>query len=122
MGIGKRTTLIFSVFVCQTGGEHDDNLVWPFNRTITVELLNQLEDRKNKKTELELTVNKSSNAVKRPPQGGRNTGYGFGRFIPHTDLAYTSSNNCQYLKDDCLYFRVTKVETNTIKPWLVSYS
>ncbi len=63
-----------SVYVCLTGGEHDDNLVWPFNGTITIELLNQLEDRKHKETELELTVNKS------------------------------------------------KVETNTIKPWLISYS
>ncbi len=40
---GDRSHL--SVFVCLTGGEHDDNLVWPFNGTITVELLNQLEDR-----------------------------------------------------------------------------
>ncbi len=110
-----------SVYVCLTGGEHDDNLVWPFNGTITLELLNQLEDQNHKMNKMELTETKTPNA-KRPPQGGRNAGHGFGKFIPHTDLAYTSSTNCQYLKDDCLYFRVTKVETNTIKPWLVSYS
>ncbi len=106
-----------SVFVCLAGGEHDDNLVWPFHGTVTIELLNQLEDCNHKMYEIEL---KTSNA-NRPPQGGRNTGYGWPEFIPHSRLAYTSSNNCQYLKDDCLYFRVTKVDlnpTNTIKPWL----
>ncbi len=108
-----------SMFVCLTGGEYDDNLVWPFNGTITIELLNQLEDRNHKMDELELRGTETSSA-QRPPQGGRNTGYGWPEFIPHSRLAYTSSN-CQYLKDDCLYFRVTKVDlnpTNTIKPWL----
>ncbi len=110
-----------SVFVCLTGGEHDDNLVWPFNGTITIELLNQLEDRNHTQRTVELTLNKSRNAANRPPQGGRNDGYGWCQFISHTALAYSSSNNCQYLKDDCLYFRVTKVKLNrknTTKPWL----
>ncbi len=106
-----------SVYVYLAGGEYDDNMVWPFNGTVMVELLNQLDDHNHKAMTLQL---RDSGAA-RPPDGGRNSGYGWGKFIPHTGLAYTSSNNCQYLKDDCLYFRVTKVDlnpTNTIKPWL----
>ncbi len=112
-----------SMYVCLTGGVYDDNLVWPFNGTITLELLNQLEDRNHKVMTLQLCGSgNSTRCAVRPPDGGRNSqGYGWSKFIPHTGLAYTSSNNCQYLKDDCLYFRVTKVDlnpTNTIKPWL----
>ncbi len=117
---GEKCRSYVAVFVYLAGGEHDDNLVWPFNGTITIELLNQLEDRNHKMRELEWTETKTS-TTKRPPQGGTNAGYGWSKFIPHTGLAYTSSNNCQYLKDDCLYFRVTEVDlnpANTIKPWL----
>ncbi len=43
-----------SVYVYLAGGEYDDNLVWPFHGTITIELLNQLEDQNHKTDKLEL--------------------------------------------------------------------
>ncbi len=88
-GDGEDCRSHISVYICLTGGEYDDNLVWPFNGTITIELLNQLEDQNHKMDELELRWTETSDA-KRPPQGGRNTGYGWPEFIPHTGLGYVS--------------------------------
>ena len=45
---GKGTHL--SLFVYLLKGEHDDRLMWPFNATITVKLLNWSGDKSHKKT------------------------------------------------------------------------
>jgi len=37
-------------------------------------------------------------------------GFGFCTFIAHTILNYNPTKNCQYLKNDCLRFRIVKVE------------
>ena len=33
-----------SVFACLMKGDNDDSLFWPFTGTVTIELLNQLEE------------------------------------------------------------------------------
>ena len=48
------------------------------------------------------------------------TGYGYPRYIEHSFLDYNATNNCQYLNDDCLYFRVKIDSDVTLKPWLAS--
>ncbi len=62
----------------------------------------------------------TEDASKRVVDGGRqiySNGYGLGAFIPHEALGYNASKNCQYLKDDCLVFRVS-VDVPSYKPWL----
>ena len=39
-------------------------------------------------------------------------------YISHSELAYNSAKNVQYLKDDCLQFKVL-VRTSDYKPWLL---
>jgi len=97
-----------SVFTYLMRGGNDDNLKWPFKGTIKVSLLNQLEDRKHL-TEQVWSPGSDVNE----DTGGRVTGrvravsgWGIPQFILQEDLIYSGDNNCQYLKDDTLIFRV----------------
>ena len=46
------------------------------------------------------------------------TGYGLRTFISHNQLDHNADQNCQYLKDDCLYFRIEVKAAEPVKPWL----
>ena len=46
-------------------------------------------------------------------------GWGLSQFIPHTKLDLEEEEQCQYLKDDSLYFRVQVDLIPAVKPWLV---
>ena len=102
-----------SVFVYLQKGRNDDSLTWPFRGSVTVELLNQLEDRNHRKVILDYSTRREAAA------GIRNTGWGFSNFIHHTQLGHQPSINRQYLKDNTLVFRVS-VEIPDYKPWLES--
>ena len=106
-----------SVFAHLMRGENDDHLPWPFTGKVTIELLNQLKDNHHHSMQVKFpsdneasqrVVNKEVTLV----------GYGYGSFISHSELGYDAAKCCQYLKDDCLYFRVKADTTNTFKPWL----
>ncbi len=63
------------------------NGVWPFHGTLSIELLNQLNDYNHHRMELILTG--SGNTAVRPPQGGRKqVGCGWSTFFPHPDLEH----------------------------------
>ena len=87
-------------------GDNDDHVPWPFTGTVTIELLNQLDD-KNHHYMTAKVVNKerSSDLIVEHLC-----------YISHSDLCYNEAENCQYLKDDCLYFRVTVEAENN---WLI---
>ena len=38
------------------------------------------------------------------------TGWGLAKFIAHGALGYDSARNTQYLRNDCLKFRVTNIK------------
>ena len=59
-------------------------------KSITIELLNQLEDNNHHCSRLPLVHGASND-----------------KFIAHSVLGYNPATNCQYLKDDKLYFRVS---------------
>ncbi len=81
-----------------------DNLLWPFHGAVTIDLLNQLEDNNHQTKSLAIVV-MATKSANRPPKGGRNSGYGGESLYPiQIDLKRTPSTNCQYLKDNCLYF------------------
>ena len=103
---GKGTHV--SVYVYLMRGDNDDNLKWPFKGTIKVSLLNQLEDEQHHTMEVWSDEDDIPEDI-----GGRVTGrvradcgWGISQFIPHEDLSYSGDKNCQYLKDDTLFFRV----------------
>ena len=96
-----------SVFIYLMRGGNDANLQWPFNGTIKVSLLNQLEDGQHHTRELWSPDEVSEDVSGRVTVGERAVkGWGFPQFIPQEALSYSGDKNCQYLKDDTLFFRV----------------
>ncbi len=112
-GFGSAEGTHISIYASLMKGDHDDALTWPFLGEATFELLNQIEDKNHHKVTKQFTIN--SNACQRVVEGeGGIKGRGVPKFIAYTNLAY---NNCQYLKDDALIFRVS-VQPPSYKPWL----
>ena len=97
-----------SVYVYLMRGDNDDNLKWPFKGTITVNLLNQLQDGQHHTKELWSQYSCVSERVSGRVTGRERACIGHGQpcFISHQELRYRASSNCQYLKDDTLFFRV----------------
>ena len=107
-----------SVYAYLMKGKNDDNLPWPFTGEVTITLLNQLEDE-NHHTD---TVSFPENSVwtnervvnhERAPEG-----CGWDEFISHDELDFDAENNRQYLKDDCLFFKIEVEAAQPVKPWL----
>ena len=96
-------------------GRNDDNLPWPFTGEVTITLLNQLADKNHYKATI--IFPQDSESSRRVVYGELALrGYGQPKFIPHTQL--DGQWNCQYLKDDCLYFRIEVTPLKPVKPWL----
>ena len=111
-----------SVFICLMQGEHDEELVWPFRGKITVELLNQIHDSNHHRGTVQFDSQQNDECNSRVTSVVSGTGRGWPQFISHKLLSagLRSDNDCQYLKGDCLYFRIQKIETHEAnKPWLI---
>jgi TNF receptor-associated factor 4 len=107
-----------SIYAYLMKGENDDHLPWPFTGTVTFELLNQLEDKNHYSKTTTFPPNEVSS--QRIVSGERSSiGCGKSRYISHSDLGYNAPKNCQYLKDDCLYFTIKVDAKSSFKPWLV---
>ncbi|XP_011409272.1 PREDICTED: TNF receptor-associated factor 5-like [Amphimedon queenslandica] len=119
-GIGKGTHV--SSFIYFMAGEYDDTLEWPFQGVVTVELLNQLEDKNHKKSTLSYNELAPAEPKQRVKEGTKTHGWGYPEFISHGELEYNPATNCQYLKDNSLYFRVSVKATSKTKPWLMGAS
>ena len=94
---GKGTHV--SVFLYLMRGEFDDHLKWPFRGNITIELLDQEGQEKHMKI-LSYT-SASDSCAGRVISREMSDGWGFARFIKHTQLVH------KYVKNDCLRFRVS---------------
>jgi len=86
-------------------GDHDDHLKWPVKGTLTVQLLNQLSDS-NHSEPVEFNFDGSEYTCERAKYGTSTFGIWCDQFIPHKRLSYDAYKKCQYLKDDCVFFRV----------------
>ena len=93
---GKGTHL--SVYLFLMRGPHDDTLKWPLKETLEIKLLNQIGDSDHHSKMI--TFEAQNNGVSR--------GKGQTQFIPNKDLGVTATNY-QYLKDNCVFFQVTKL-------------
>ena len=112
-GCGDGEGTHVSVFAYLTRGEFDDHLKWPFQGHIIVAILNQLEDNNHATKTIPFTepTDLEYKHIGRVTDGERApSGWGYHTFIAHTDLNYKPAKNCQYLKHDCLRFRVVQVE------------
>ncbi len=107
---GKGTHV--SCYISLMHGEFDNHLKWPFRGAVTITLLNQREDKNHHTKTIKFTDKTPDESSARVSSGESvtvGTGWGRGQFFPHSELGYNEATNCEYLVDDCLYFRV-KVE------------
>ena len=87
-------------------GNHDDHLTWPVKGTLTVQLLNQLSDSNHSKP-AKFHFDGSREECQRVMKGTRSSYFLWcSDFIHHKRLSYDADKKCQYLKDDCVFFRV----------------
>ena len=114
-GYGAGADTHVSVYVYLMRGEHDDQLKWPFQSVITVQLLNQKSDRKH----YEMTIRYNDAAIAggcsaRVTSGERaKNGRGIHRAISHTEVESTTRTT-QYLHNDCLKWRVTNIVVRSV--------
>ena len=110
-GIGEGSHV--SVFTYLMRGEFDSHLKWPFRGTVTIQLVNQLEDKEHHTGSHDYNDKTPDTSAARVSDGERSEG-GFGRpeFLPHSKLGLSVANNCQYLKDDSLIFCIVSVKRN----------
>jgi len=100
----SRTHSDVTVDVYLMKGDYDDYLTWPVKGTLTVQLLNQLSDSNHsepKKFRFD-GFSKSCNRVERVSDQG----VWCNCFMPYDRLPYDDDKKCQFLMDDCVYFRV----------------
>jgi TNF receptor-associated factor 4 len=99
-------------------GENDDYLSWPFTGKVTIELLNQLEDKNHHcKDIVFLSSGKSSQRVVDEERSSH--GWGIPEYISHTALGRNTAKNCQYLKEDRLHFKISVYAKSSSTPWLI---
>ena len=94
------------VFSYLLSGEYDGGLKWPFRGTVVVQLLNQLSDDNHYDYVFDYSRANDSQS-QRVAIGERSINKGPStRYLLLTALEYNSSKKCQYLKNDCLKFRI----------------
>ena len=116
-GVGENSHV--SVFSVLMKGDNDDYLVWPFTGTITMQLLNQLEDKNHHEESCTFPEDNERNkrVLDDELESERINGWGSAMFLSHDDLKFQPAKNCQYLRDDSLTFRIS-VKVPGHKPWL----
>ena len=113
-GFGDGTDTHVSMYAYLMKGRNDDNLPWSFTGEVTITLLNQLEDKSHHTCSVSFPH--ASNTSRRVVTSDvASDGCGLPKFISHDKLA---AKNYQYLKDDCLFFRIEVQAAKPVKPWL----
>ena len=106
-GSGKRTHV--GVCIVLSKGTYDENLSWPFEGSVTVQMLNWRADHAHKVGTIPF-VGVPSSANSRVLSGEQAEAFvGLSKFIPCTDLQYNPRHNTQFLEDDCIQLRVVSV-------------
>ena len=104
-GYGEENANHISVYPTLQRGPYDGSLSRPFKKTVKVTLLNQLEDRFHHVSTTRFK-HADEECTRIEPGAQSAIGWGEPKFITHADLHKCQNQNCQYLKDDCLFFKV----------------
>ena len=110
-GIGNGSHLTVGAQLMR--GEYDNELEWPFEADIRVELLNWREDKNHHSDTFSFSRYSHPGGIStsRVTDQETGTGLGIGHFISHTDLV--STTNTEYLHDDYLKLRVSAMVYST---------
>ena len=91
-------------------GQFDVHLKWPFRGDITIQIVNQDGDHHHVEWTIHYTeITPYAIASRVTGSKERATGWGFHKFLAHTNLGYKSALKTQYLKDDIIIVRVVRV-------------
>lgn len=101
-GAGKGSHV--SVYIRIMRGEYDDRLLWPLRASVTVQLISQRNDG----NDYEMSTPYYEWA--RVTDGVVGVGWGWDKFVPHTELEVSAGRRTEYLKNDRLNFRVISVD------------
>lgn len=121
-GAAAQKDKFVSVFVCVMQGQYDNHLTWPMEGVIRVCLLNQLYETKDNdlsyvmtislpeaplfpvNATLRVSIRNEETSIKTPMGLMSSTMLGSSKFISLEKL--TKSSVHQFLKDDCIFFKV----------------
>jgi len=100
-----------SLYINIMKGEYDNHLQWPFRGKIFIELCNQRDPGVNNWAENIIFTYDAVQAGKRVIEGElAEQGLGIPTFIGHSNLGYSPKKNTEYLKNDCLHFKIDRVD------------
>ena len=102
-----------SVYAQLMREEYDNELEWPFEGDIGVELLNWREDRNHHSWTIDFNRYTDPDGTRSSRLTDQETAPSLvnPRFVSHTDLV--STTNTEYLRDDCLKLRVSAMVYST---------
>ena len=99
-----------SLYTCLMRGRFDSQLKWPFRGAITIQLVNQLEDKEHH-TICNLYDDTTPDCcAAQVTVGELAVGRGWHQFISHSELGLNEAKKFQYLKDNSLIFCIIKVK------------
>ena len=116
LGIETNKGPYVGVYIHMMKGEFDSHLQWPFEGEIIVQLVNQKEGGRNYEKQVVVRQKKygvgvSFDRVTEEDIGTKRKG--LENFISHDDL-YKPQEGKEYLKNDTLMFKVTKVVVSSV--------
>ena len=106
-------------FVKLLKGENDPTLSWPFLGNVVVELLNHVQDSNHHTCNI--SFHERLREYNGRVQGMESSGWGRQQFILPSLLPYSQSKNTEYMRSDCLCFRVkvaAYTRTSRVPRWL----
>ncbi len=98
-----------SAWLCGCPGDNDGDLKWPADCTITLQLLNQHRDQDHVTVTERFNWTRTKNVTAASP----NPCLGH-KLIAHKHLEWNAAEQTQYLKDDCLQFRIAKIQVHSL--------
>ena len=109
-GYGDGEGTHVSIYTHLMQGPYDDHLKWPFRGEITIQIVNQDGDHSHVEKTIPYNDETEDDTAGRVIDKERTEGWGFDKFLAHTDLKYNAAKKTQYLKDNIIIVRVVRVK------------
>ena len=103
-GYGEGWGTHVSVYVQIIPGEYDEILAWPYEGTVTYEIINWKHDRSHIKWAVDFGIAHASMSGKKPIGEYDNNPWGFAKALAHDKI---HGNNCPYINNNTMYIRVS---------------
>ena len=107
-GSGKGTHV--SIYTHLIKGHCDEHLKWPFRGEVTIQIVNQAGGHGHFEKTITYSHTTPDDSAGRLIDREKANGWGFDKFLAHTELEYNEEKNTQYLKDGILIVRIVRVK------------